>query len=298
MKFKVLLLFVAAVMISAGCQPLTPFSQSVSETKSAQKAVSQVTFHDVLQHTDGNPLPGKVVAEMQGNVNSALQQFALTTQMDKAIFAFEESAGGTKLVIVNPDGTVKQETFPGYGLKRVLLNNKILYVGFKGDLAVKFNTDSYDFSEVDKSELEHSRAALDEFVLPGKEKPVYTAEGYVYTQDGFIFDIKNHEYLNKDNKKKFYDFADFGYNSYLFRIEPRLDQAINLKAIKAKGDKTEKGGSYPIHLDLPKGYDVRRLTHAIGKNGTLYLFASGVKEEDKLVVKMFEIPLHSFSEPE
>jgi hypothetical protein len=294
----VLLLFAPAIMISTGCQPLSPFSKSVSETNFKQNAASQVTFNDVLQHTNGNPLPGKVVAEMDGNFNPDLQRFALTTQTDKAIFVIEESMGGTKLVIVNPDGTVKQETFPGYKLKRVLLNNKILYVGFKGKSAIKFNTDSYDYSEVDESELEHSRAALDEFVLPGKEKPVYTAEGYVYTEDGFIFDIKNHEYLNDDNKKQFYDFADFGYNSYLFRIEPRLDQAINLKVIKAKGDKTAKGGSYPIHLDLPIGYDVHQITHAIGKNGTLYLFASGVKEDGKQVAKMFEIPLRSFSDPE
>lgn len=295
MKFKFLSLFVAATVLTAGCQPLSPFSQNVSQTQANQNPSSEVTFDDVLKHTNSDPLPGKVIAEMDASFNPELQRFALTTQDDKAIFVYQENSD-TKLLIVNPDGTIKQESFADYKLKRTLLNNKILYIGFKGDSAIKFNTDSYDYSEVDKSELDHSRAVLDEFVLPDKETPVFTAEGYVYTQEGYIFDIKNHEYLTKDDKKKYYDYADFGYKSYLFRIEPRLDQAINLKVMKAKGEKTDKGGSYPIHLDLPDGYNVKNLTFAIGKNGQLYLFAPGVRKDGKQVVKMFEIPLKTFSE--
>ncbi|MFC4768026.1 hypothetical protein [Effusibacillus consociatus] len=299
MKVKARCVFVlaAAAALTAGCQPLSAWTPALFNKPAVSATSPKTTFDKVLEHTQANPLKGKVLAEMKGLFDPGLLRFAFVTSDGRPIFVYEESNGTVNLAIMAQDGTVKHETFPGYKLQKAVLNQKILYIGFKDSTAIKYNTDSFHYSEVDKSEMEHSRVVLDEFKLPGKEDPVHTQEGYVYTKEGFIFDRKNHEYLLAgQTKKKFYEKADFAYGSYLFELEPRLDQAVNLKAVKAQGDKTVKGKTYGIHLDLPEGYNVKHLDHAIGYDGQLFLFAMGAEEQGKLVIKMFAIPLGSFEE--
>lgn len=297
MKVSKYMILGAVAVFAAGCQPLANWTPKWFSEPAAAPRAPETTFDDVIKHTQANPLEGKVLAEMQGLFDPAVKRYAFVTLDGRPIFIFGEAAG-IKLAIVAQDGTVKKETFAGYKLDKAILNQKILYIGSKGNSAIKYNTDSFNFSDVDKSEMDHTSVVLDEFKLPGKEKQVYTQEGYIYTKDGFIFDVKNHEYLldNDKTKKKFYETADVAYGSYLFELEPRLDQAINLKTIKAKGDNTVKGKSYGIHLNLQRGYDVKNLDHAIGPDGQLFLFAMGAEVNGKLCVKMFEIPLRSFTE--
>lgn len=298
MKVKLIIVLAAAAAISMGCQPLGLSSSKTFVSSDTQETQKLSTFDEVLTHTQATPLQGKMISEMDGSFNPDKQRYAFTTLDQKNIFLYADHNNATKLVVVNPDGTVKQESFAGYKPERAILNNKILYIGYKGDQAIKFNTDSYDYTEVNKDELDRARAVTDEFVLPDKETAIYTLEGYIYTKQGYIFDVKNSEYLIHDNKNQYYDNADFGVGANLFEIEPRMDQAINLKVIKAKGDKTEKGDSYPIFLDLPKDYDVKSLTHTVGVDGDLVFFAPGVRENGKTGIKMFEIPLKNFSKKE
>lgn len=288
---------VAVAFLAAGCGAWAP---EFLKSDPAPQPASQATFDDILKHTSSNPLKGKVLAEMKAPFNPGLLRFAFVTNDGRPVFVYEESDGAVRLAILAKDGAVQQESFPGYKLEKAILNQRILYIGFKGNSAIKYNTDSFHFSEVDKAEMDRTRAVLDEVKLPDKETVVHTQEGYIYTREGYIFDIKNHEYLLADGKikKKFYEKADFAYGSYLFELEPRLDQAVNLKAVKAKGDKTVKGKTYGIHLDLQPGYDVKNIEHAIGADGRLFLFAAGAQEQGKPVVKMFEIPLGSFQEKE
>ncbi|GAX89418.1 hypothetical protein EFBL_1036 [Effusibacillus lacus] len=291
---------IALAAVTVGCQSNAAWTPNfLKQAQPEKKQQQQKTFEDVLKHTQGDPLEGKVLAEIKGVFDPDANRFAFVTDDDRPVFVYEESDGTVKLLIVNKDGTVKQESFQGYDLKKAILNNKILYIGYKGNSVIKLNVDSFHYSEVDKSEMERARVVLDEFKLPGKETPVHSQDGFIYTQEGYIFDIKNHEYLlSGKSKKKFYEKADFAYGTHLFEIEPRLDQAINLKVIAAKGDKTAKGKTYGIHLDLHKGYNVKNIEHAIGSNGTLYLFAIGAREDNKLAVKMFEVPLRSLEEKE
>lgn len=294
MKSKIVMLAVVTAA-SVGCQPIDRLTSQLPQKTSAQ-TVQQITFSDVTAKTQSDPLTGKVIAEMEGMFDQGLLRFPFVTADSKPIFVYEESNGSTKALMVQRDGNIKQEKFDGYKLKRTVLNNQILYIGYKNDSVIKLNTESFDYSEVNKAELDRSRAVADELKLPDKEHTVYSSEGYIYTEEGYIFDLKKHEYIGGDDKQKFYEKANFGYGSFLFEIEPRQDQAINLKVIKAKGDQTEKGKTYPIHLDLPSSYDVNNLEPAIGNDGVLNLFAPGVEEKGKYVIKLFQVPLGTFKE--
>ncbi|WP_018132259.1 hypothetical protein [Effusibacillus pohliae] len=298
MKARHYLLLAAIAIVTAGCQPLNASMPNFWKQTAAQQPAAKATFQDVIDHTQANPLKGKVLAEMNGPFDPGLPRYAFVTTDGRPVFVYQETDGTVRLAVEAKDGTVKRDVFPGYKLQKALLNGKILYIAGKDKLAVKYNVDSFNYSEVDKSEMDQLRGELDIYKLPGKEKAIHMNEGFIYTQEGFIFDVKNHEYLRSGTQKqKFYEYADVGYGSYLFEIQPRLDQAVNLKAVRAKGDKTAKGGSYPIFLDLPSGYNVKYLDHAMGDDGQLFLFAMGAQENNKLVIKLFEIPLGDFQEP-
>ncbi|BCJ86601.1 hypothetical protein [Effusibacillus dendaii] len=296
MKLRNLMMCTVLAGLTAGCQPLFDFNSDISSPNSDQS--DNQTFSQVLKHSQNNPLQGKTVAELNGVFDQTAIRFVFVTMDEKPIAVFQGTDGWANVVEVSPDGSLKQRSFPGYKLTKAILNQKILYVGSKGNSIIKLNVDSFNYSEVDKSEMDRARVVTDEVQLPGKETPVYTKEGYIYTKDGFIFDIKNHEYLldSSKMKKRFYDRADFGYNGYLFQIEPRLDQAINLKVFWSKGPDTKQGSRYGIQLDLPNGYDVKNIEQAIGTNGRLYLFAFGVPVNGKTQIRMFSVPLADFSD--
>jgi hypothetical protein len=293
MRKKLFATLVVSVLLGGCGNPTVLTTATTSKQETVHPAQ---TFAEILKENSGKPIQGKEIAELPSTYSPSpdLYHYAFVDDNDKATYVYAEDAQHTVVVSLDENlNVLKRSRFDGYQLKRAVRQDKILYIGYNDDRAIKYNMDSFDYSEVSKDELDRTRQELDKDKLPDGETPILMKDGYIYTKEGVLFDQKSQEYVMKDGQKlKLYDSANFGVGSFIYSIEARADGSLKVTLYKANGGDTSAMDSYVFPLQLTEGYDMNLLEFDMTDKGDLLIFAIGdhKKGKDVPVIDAFKIP--------
>lgn len=298
LRKKLLLTLILTSVITGGClqQPAQTGTNSQSQEQAAVAKPGEQTFAQILEQHAGQMIKGKVIAQLPASYSPTpdLYHYAFVDEDGQATYVFASDPQTLKIISLDAsENVLKTTTFTGYQLKRAIRQDKILYIGYKGELALKWNMDSFDYSEVSRQEMDQTRSEQQKENLPDGETPVLMRDGYVYTKEGVLFDQKSQDYVLEGGEKlKLYDHADFGAGPFLFSVDPRQDGSLKVTMRKVSGKEVQTEESYIFPLQLSEGYDMSLLEYAMTDNGNLLIFAIGVQQEGDAgsVIKVFKIP--------
>lgn len=298
-----LLVFACISLLVSGCSVLslvpTETVRGVKTTVASVASSTNQTYDQLLQSHSSGVIQGTFIAALQGGFtpDKSSRHYAFAGLNGRLIYVFSSSAADTWVVLLNQQLQVLQTVkFPAFKLNHAALNGKILYFDDGNQTAVKLNVDSGDYSKVSSSEMKLITDAQQVKNLNADESSLLQLNGYIFTNKGTIFDVKQQDYLPQYRQPgSAYPHAELADRTLLYSIEPRADGTFKLAWYEVKQG-AELASHPPVifSLSLPKNTPVDQAEYLITAQGDLVVFETGVADTNQFKVELFQIPLGSF----